>query len=146
MFFFQFYPLMHRLIFHSVKLTEKNLTCIRKVTSKPTSNTICQLPIVSYLLFQTKYLKYVCQLSYRVPLELNSALICWGILHVKVVTTLNIVFIKKIRKVLLHNGGFCNGCNHKTDFCSYELSIHKKTNIMQIMTKNIIIFLYNLLS
>jgi len=27
-------------------------------------------------------------------------------------------------------------------FCSYKLSIHKKTNIMQIMTKNITIFLY----
>jgi hypothetical protein len=27
-------------------------------------------------------------------------------------------------------------------FCSYKLSIHKKTNIMQIMTKNITIFIY----
>ncbi len=27
-------------------------------------------------------------------------------------------------------------------FCSYKLSIHKKTNIMQIMTKNIKIFTY----
>ena len=27
-------------------------------------------------------------------------------------------------------------------FCSYNLSIHKKTNIMQIMTKNITIFIY----
>ncbi len=29
-------------------------------------------------------------------------------------------------------------------FCSYKLSIHKKTNIMQTMTKNITIFIYNL--
>ncbi len=27
-------------------------------------------------------------------------------------------------------------------FCSYKLSIHKKTNIIQIMTKNITIFMY----
>jgi hypothetical protein len=27
-------------------------------------------------------------------------------------------------------------------FCSYKLSFHKKTNIVQIMTKNIIIFIY----
>jgi hypothetical protein len=27
-------------------------------------------------------------------------------------------------------------------FCSYTLSIHRKTNIMQIMTKNIKIFIY----
>ncbi len=27
-------------------------------------------------------------------------------------------------------------------FCSYKLSIHKKTTIMQIMTKNITIFIY----
>ncbi len=27
-------------------------------------------------------------------------------------------------------------------FCSYKLSIHKKTNIMQIMTKNITILFY----
>ncbi len=27
-------------------------------------------------------------------------------------------------------------------FCSYKVSIHKKTNIMQIMTKNIAIFIY----
>ncbi len=27
-------------------------------------------------------------------------------------------------------------------FCSHNLSIHEKTNIMQIMTKNITIFLY----
>jgi hypothetical protein len=27
-------------------------------------------------------------------------------------------------------------------FCSYKLSIHKKTNIMQIMTKNIANFIY----
>ncbi len=27
-------------------------------------------------------------------------------------------------------------------FWSYKLSIHKKTNIMQIMTKNITIFIY----
>jgi hypothetical protein len=27
-------------------------------------------------------------------------------------------------------------------FCSFKLSIHKKTNIMQIMTKNIKIFIY----
>jgi hypothetical protein len=27
-------------------------------------------------------------------------------------------------------------------FCSYKLSIYKKTNIMQIMTKNITIFNY----
>ncbi len=26
-------------------------------------------------------------------------------------------------------------------FCSYKLSIHKKTNIMQIMTKNITFFI-----
>jgi hypothetical protein len=26
--------------------------------------------------------------------------------------------------------------------CSYKLSIHKKTNIMQIMTENIIFFIY----
>jgi hypothetical protein len=26
--------------------------------------------------------------------------------------------------------------------CSYKLSIHKKTNIMQILTKNITIFIY----
>ncbi len=27
-------------------------------------------------------------------------------------------------------------------FCSYKLSIHQKNNIMQIMTKNITIFIY----
>jgi hypothetical protein len=27
-------------------------------------------------------------------------------------------------------------------FCSYNLSFHKKTNIMQIVTKNITIFIY----
>jgi hypothetical protein len=27
-------------------------------------------------------------------------------------------------------------------FCSYTLSFHKKANIMQIMTKNITIFIY----
>ncbi len=27
-------------------------------------------------------------------------------------------------------------------FCSYKLSFHKKTNIMQIMTKNITILIY----
>jgi hypothetical protein len=27
-------------------------------------------------------------------------------------------------------------------FCSYKLSIHKKTNIMQIMTKNFKFFIY----
>ncbi len=27
-------------------------------------------------------------------------------------------------------------------FCSYKLSIHEKTNIMQIMTKNITYFIY----
>jgi hypothetical protein len=27
-------------------------------------------------------------------------------------------------------------------FCSYKLSIHKKINIMQIMTKNITVFIY----
>ncbi len=30
----------------------------------------------------------------------------------------------------------------KNGFCSYKLSIHKKTNNMQIMTKNITIFIY----
>jgi hypothetical protein len=32
--------------------------------------------------------------------------------------------------------------HHKTDSASYKLSIQKKTDIMQIMTKNITIFLY----
>ncbi len=31
-------------------------------------------------------------------------------------------------------------------FCSYKLSIHKKTNIMQIMTKFYYLYLFNLLS
>jgi hypothetical protein len=43
--------------------------------------------------------------------------------------------------VLLHNGGFFNGGITKR-ILSYKLSIHKKTNIMQIMTKNITIFIY----
>ncbi len=43
--------------------------------------------------------------------------------------------------VLLHDGGFCNGCT-QNGFCSYKLSIHKKNNIMQIKTKNIPIFIY----
>jgi hypothetical protein len=30
-------------------------------------------------------------------------------------------------------------------FCSYKLSMHKKTNIMQIMTKNITMFTYLIL-
>jgi hypothetical protein len=29
-------------------------------------------------------------------------------------------------------------------FCSYRLSIHEKTNIMQIMTKNLIIYIYSI--
>jgi hypothetical protein len=29
-------------------------------------------------------------------------------------------------------------------FCSYKLSIHKKINIMQIMTKNLTIFIYSI--
>ncbi len=29
-------------------------------------------------------------------------------------------------------------------FCTYKLSIHKKTNIMQIMRKNITIFIYSI--
>jgi hypothetical protein len=27
-------------------------------------------------------------------------------------------------------------------FCSYKLSFHKKTNVMQIMTKNITIYIF----
>jgi hypothetical protein len=42
---------------------------------------------------------------------------------------------------LLHNGGFCNGSITKR-ICFDKLSIHKKPNIMQIMTKNITIFIY----
>jgi hypothetical protein len=30
----------------------------------------------------------------------------------------------------------------RNGFCSYKLSIHNKTNIMQIMTQNITIFIY----
>jgi hypothetical protein len=43
--------------------------------------------------------------------------------------------------VLLHNGGFCNDCITKWILLLLA-SIHKKTNIMQIMTKNITIFIY----
>ncbi len=39
---------------------------------------------------------------------------------------------------LLHNGVFCNGCITKRIL----LCFHKKTNIMQIMTKNITIFIF----
>ncbi len=42
---------------------------------------------------------------------------------------------------LLHNGRFCNGCITKR-ICSYKLFIHKKTNIMQIMTKSVTVFIH----
>ena len=41
---------------------------------------------------------------------------------------------------VIYNDAFCNGCI--TKFCSYKLSIHKKTKIMQIRTKNVAIFIY----
>ncbi len=45
--------------------------------------------------------------------------------------------------VLLHNGGFGNTvASSQNGFCSYKLSIHKKINIMQIITKNITVFIY----
>jgi hypothetical protein len=39
----------------------------------------------------------------------------------------------RVQGVLLHNGGFCNASQN--GFCSYKLSIHRKTKIMQIMKK-----------
>ncbi len=42
-------------------------------------------------------------------------------------------------KVLLHNGGFCSGCITKRILL---LQAFLSTNIMQIMTKNITIFIY----
>ncbi len=45
--------------------------------------------------------------------------------------------------VLPHNGGFCMVAP-QNGFCSYKLSIHKKTNITQIMAKNIKIFIFSI--
>jgi hypothetical protein len=47
--------------------------------------------------------------------------------------------------VLLHNGGFAMAAS-QNGFRSFKLSIHKKTNTMQIMTKIFNFYLFNLLS
>jgi hypothetical protein len=48
--------------------------------------------------------------------------------------------VESLKKVLLHNGGFCNGCITKRILLLQDL-LSKKTNIMQIMAKNIPIFI-----
>ncbi len=46
--------------------------------------------------------------------------------------------------VLLHNGGFCNGCVTKRVLLLQAFH-SQETNIMQIMTKNITFFFINLI-